>query len=415
MPVLRIPADFLHEARRLFSRLRLASGAVGETGLAARSISGGAVFTVEVRCAFDGISLAMSNGQSWLETFRHATGAAVGLGRILLPWTAFADACRADPGTLLELAALSGRQTSGSLLRLRLRQGGVWRVSFHAAADGPAISAPTLPEGESLRLPARSMEALAAVASFADWQASADPWRSGVCFSPEQGGFLIAGNRRRLARIPLGLPLPSPGLALPFEQAFVLPLGALAVLLHSAFLGYDNQLTLPGSGEEPRVMFRAWDHVLVTPIRGGGRFEAELLRQATLPVAEYPWPLEALRRVQVLEWLRTLRDPRTPVSLNWRANGSISVVQGTGGGRRLRLTLPSAFRGEQPCGLPPQLVLSPRDLAAALKLGGHFTVTVASSGNLSLSCRSASGAFCQVESVARGVGEGRDPGESHAA
>jgi hypothetical protein len=67
MQVLRIPADFLCEARRLFSRLRLASGPVGETSQATRSNAAGAVFPVEVRCTFDGTSLAMGNGQSWLE------------------------------------------------------------------------------------------------------------------------------------------------------------------------------------------------------------------------------------------------------------------------------------------------------------------------------------------------------------
>ena len=135
------------------------------------------------------------------------------------------------------------------------------------------------------------MEDIAAVAPFADWKARADPRCSGVCFSPADGGCLIAGNGRRLARVPLQLPVMSsfscsrvlvfscslspPGGVLPFTRSFVLPLGAVAVLQHPDFLGYENQLTLSRGGAEPRVMFRAWDHLLVTPVLAAGRLEDE--------------------------------------------------------------------------------------------------------------------------------------------
>ena len=67
-----------------------------------------------------------------------------------------------------------------------------------------------------------------------------------------------------------------PGGVLPFTQPFVLPLGAVRVMLHPDFLGYENQLTLSRGGAEPRVMFRAWDHLLVSPVlrRAGGRAPA---------------------------------------------------------------------------------------------------------------------------------------------
>ena len=289
--MLRIPADFLREARRLFGRLRLASGADGQTTPAAPSVAAGAVFPVEVCAAFDGIRLALGDGHCWLESFRHATGGAGGHGRVLLPWPVLADACRADPGTLVELAVR--RQNTGTLLRLRLRQGGARLVRFHPSADGPVMPAPALPDGESLRLPARSMEALAAVAPFADWKARAGPWRSGVCFSPADGGCLIAGNGQRLARVPLQLPgmAQPPGGVLPFTQPFVLPLGAVRVLLHPDFLGYENQLTLSRGGAEPRVMFRAWDHLLVTPVLAAGRLADEPggAGLVTWPASHGPW------------------------------------------------------------------------------------------------------------------------------
>ena len=80
-------------------------------------------------------------------------------------------------------------------------------------------------------------------------------------------------------------------------------------------------------------------------------------------------------------------------------------MQGGGRGRSARLTLSAAFRGERPAVLPPRLVLPPRDLAAALNIGGGLVVTVARGGRVSLSCRGAGGAFCQVASLA-GAEEG---------
>lgn len=419
-PMLRIPADFLREARRLFGRLRLTSGSDGRTTPAAPSVAAGTVFPVEVCGAFDGIRLALGDGHCWLESFRHATGGAGGHGRVLLPWPVMADACRADPGTLVELAVC--RQNAGTLLRLRLRQGGVRLVRFHPAAGGQAMPTPVLPDGELLRLPARSMEALAAVAPFADWQARAGLWRSGVCFSPADGGCLIAGNDQRLARVPLQLPVmvPPPGVVRPFERPFVLPLGAVGVLLHPDFLGYENQLTLSRSGAEPRAMFRAWDHLLVTPVLAAGRLEDEPRLRGACAVSGHPWALDAIRRGQLLDWLRALRDPHAPVSLIWRTCGRLSVVQGEGRGRRACLTLSAAFRGEWPAVLPPRLVLPPRDLAAALNIGGCLAVTVARDRRVSLACRGADGAFCQVASLAgavagaAGAGEGCDPGGRHA-
>lgn len=421
-PMLRVPADFLREARRLFGRLRLASGSGGGTGSAAPSVAAGAVFPVEVCGAFDGIRLALGDGDCWLESFRHATGGAGGHGRVLLPWTALADACRADPGTLVEMTACpqnSGSGTgigTGALLRLCLRQGGARLVRFHPVAGREAMPAPAWPDGESLRLPARSMEALAAVAPFADWQARGGPWRSGVCFSPADGGCLIAGNDHRLARVPLQLQsqLPRmaspPGWVPPFERSFILPLGAVGVLLHPDFLGYENQLTLPRSGEEPRVMFRAWDHLLVTPVLAAGRLEDESGLRGACAVDGHPWVLDALRRGQLLDWLRALRDPHAPVSLVWRACGRLSVVQGEGCGRGARLTLFNAFRGERPEVLPPRLVLPPRDLAAALEFGGTLVVGPDRAGRVTLYCRATGGAFCQIASLAGAAEGGRAGG-----
>jgi hypothetical protein len=404
-PILRIPADFLREARRLFGRLRVVSSPVAP---AAPSVVAGARFPVEVRGAFDGISLALGDGDCWLESFRHATGEAGGHGRLLLPWQALADACRADPGTTVELAAC--RQKAATLLRLRLRHGGTLRVSFHPPAARQAMPPPALPDGELVHLPARSMEAIAAVASFADWENPAGPWQGGICFSPAGGGCLIAGNGRRLARMPLQLPELPPG----FDSAFVLPLGAVRVLLHPDFLGYENQLTLPRCGAAARVMFRAWDHLLVSPVLAAGRLEDESrLGEAGTP-ADHPWLLDALRRAQLLDWLRALRDPPTPVSLAWRDGGRLTVVQGEGGGRAARLNLSGAFRGERPAVLPPRLLLPPCDLAAALYLGGSLGVATDRGGRLSLSCRGSGGALCQVASLAS-AGAGRDPGGRHAA
>ena len=161
-----------------------------------------------------------------------------------------------------------------------------------------------------------------------------------------------------------------PGGVPPFERSFVLPLGAVGVLQHPDFLGYENQLTLYRGGAEPRVMFRAWDHLLVTPVLAVGSLEDEPMLRGACAVDGQRWSLDALRRGQLLDWLRALRDPHAPVSLIWRTCGRLSVVQGGDRGSSARLTLSAAFRGERPAVLPPRLVLPPRELAAALSIGG---------------------------------------------
>jgi hypothetical protein len=396
--ILRVPADFLREARRLFGRLRQLPGSVGVE------------FPVEVLGSFDGITLAASNGHCRLETFRHATADAGRKGRLLLPRAALAEACRADPGSVVELAAC---RRTGAIL-LRQRRGGAWCESRHLLPDRPLPAAPALPDGLALRLPARSMEALAAVAPFADWSDPAERWRTGVCFSPVAGGRLIVGDGRRLACVPARVP----------PEGFVLPLGAVRVLLHPDFLGYENAVTLwrTDDGGPARVMFRAWDHQLVAPVLPAGCWENDARLRgelAALDAAGHPLRLDALRRAQLLGWLRALRDPHAAVALCWRATGCLSVVQRGDHGRRLRLLLPATLhgRGRSIAAPPPRLRLPPRDLAAALELGGALLIGGDGGGRATLWCRGAGGSFCRITSLARAAASGRagESGDRHRA
>ena len=70
---LRIPADFLREARRLFGRLQL-------PGRTAHGIG----CPVEACGSFDGITLAAGDRRCRLETFRPAMAEAGGRGHLLL-------------------------------------------------------------------------------------------------------------------------------------------------------------------------------------------------------------------------------------------------------------------------------------------------------------------------------------------
>ncbi len=388
---LRVPADFLREARRLFGRLRLRPGTAGAGGC-----------PVEVCGGFDGISLAVADGRCRLETFRRIwTAEAGGRGCLWLSRRALAEACRADPGTVVELSAC--RQAAGTLLRLRC--GGAWLESHQPPAGHRPPAAPAPPEGERIQLPVRTLEALATVAAFAGWESAAGLWRRGVCFSPADGGRLIAGDRRRLACVPAVVP----------PRAFRLPLAAVRVLRHPDFLGYANEVTLPRPGAAPRVMFRAWDHLLVAPMLPPGPWEDEA-RLVPDPADVRPLPLDEVEREHLLGWLRALRDPRAPVTVQWRDGGMLALEQGGECELQVPLRGRAGLRAPPPPIAWPRLRLSPRDLAAVLRFGGRLHIGVDCGGRALLACQGPGGAFCRVASLARAAagcrgmrGSGRRP------
>ena len=296
------------------------------------------------------------------------------------------------------------RQGAGTMLRLCLRRRSrADRLPSLGRAE-QALAAPAEPDGDTLRLPARDMEALAAVAPFADWGAPAGLWRRGVCFSP--GEWRPADRRGRPAA---GLCAGAGAAAVASSCRWVrcgcccIPTSSVT-RIRSPCRGAAR---IRGSCSAPGTT--CWSR---PSCRSGPWGKDIRLREDSAAVAGRRVLLDAVWRERLLGWLRALPDPRAPVKLEWLAGGLLAVSQSGAGGGDARLELPVGCHGARSPSCLPPLVLPPRDLAAAVTLGNSLGVAVARGGRVSLCCHGAGGAFCQVDSLVRVAGGGRAAGGS---
>ena len=335
---MQIPSDFLREARRLFGRLRHTRGR--------------APLFAHVLASFDihGITLAVSDGDHWLETFRRSLPEPGGPQAFLIPPSALAEACRADKGSPVSLSPCGSYSRRG--LRVATRCGGARIESVHPTEAVEAFPPCPVVAGSFTLVPARTMESLAVVAACASTNED-HGILNGVCFESADGGSLIAADGRRFARVPAIVP----------PCGFVLPKVAVRVLAHPDFSGYENEVTLPDRKDDPHVMFRAWDHLLIAR-RRQGRYPVlpPLAPQGLTERAT----LAAGRRAAVVAWLRSLPDTRTPVHLDWGkgGRGHLTLTRREAAAPTSVMQVPVTVRGD-----PPTVALHPRHLADALEIG----------------------------------------------
>jgi DNA polymerase III sliding clamp (beta) subunit (PCNA family) len=107
-------------------------------------------------------------------------------------------------------------------------------------------------EGRIAAMPKETFVALAIVAGCA----STDATRyvlNGVCFTPGDGGMLIATDGRRLAGAPARVP----------DREFVLPTTAVHVLVHPDFGSRDAAVLQADRTEDLNIQFRSGPHTLI--------------------------------------------------------------------------------------------------------------------------------------------------------
>ncbi len=363
---MQIQSDFLRESRRLFGRLRRPRGA-------------SPVLThVLVTTDIHGITLAVSDGEHWLETFRRSSPEPGGPEKFLLPGDAMAAACRADKGTFVVLTPRG--PYSRRELHVAARCCGAVIESIHPsekAGDFPVV--PVI-AGTPTLVPARTMQSLAIVAGCAA-TGEGQVILNGVLFTPTAGGHLVATDSHRLACIPATVP----------ARGFVLPNAAVRVLTHPDFRGYENEVTLPDRKDDPYVMFRAWDHLMVVRLPQGHYPDRRLV------IPEGMTELATLaddRRVAVIAWLRFLPDTRTPVHLGWEIRGCLTLTQRATSNSQAMMQVPAQIRGR-----PPAVAFHPRHLADALEIGSTLSMR---DDVTPIVCHHPGGGFCLLTPVSIG-------------
>ncbi|MEY3898418.1 MAG: polymerase subunit beta, partial [Verrucomicrobiota bacterium] len=123
---------------------------------------------------------------------------------------------------------------------------------YHLAASAEDFPARPTVQGLITALPKETFAALGIVAGCA----STDATRyvlNGVCFTPGDGGMLIATDGRRLAGAPARVP----------DRKFVLPTTAVHVLVHPDFATRDAAVLQPDKTEDLHIQFRSGPHTLI--------------------------------------------------------------------------------------------------------------------------------------------------------
>ncbi len=350
---MQIPTDFLRESRRLFGRLRPSRGGL-------------AIFA-NILASFDfhAITLCVTDGGHWLESYRASTPEPGDPCSFLIPPHAMAAACRADKGTSAYFSSVGSY--SRPELRVSARCGGIMTSSVHPAERTEGFPARPVVAGTPTLTPARTMESLSMVAAFAA--------RHGVCFTPAAGGRLIASCGGCLACLPAAVP----------PREFMLSATAVRVLGHPDFSGYENEVTLPDGPGGRHVMFRSWDNLLVAGLPAGPCPDPKRLMPQGLGEQAV---LDGPRREAVVKWLRRLPNPGTPVRLGWEKPGHLTLVWRAASGESAVIGVRVAVHGN-----PPAMVLPPRHLADALEIGSTLCLRDHSTPVV---CRDPGGGFCVV-------------------
>jgi hypothetical protein len=199
--MIKIPVSALKAARKLLTRLPFTRCSLPVLG------------HVLARTDAEGITLAVTDLDSWLETRITLPTPTTGPAAFLIPSAALAAAVKADKGS--EVILMPKGRAGHRELKLITISGGMRIESMHSAADWEDFPDRPSVEGPAAEIPAATFDALKAVAPCA----SRDEKRQvlgGVLFSPEDGngsgnganGMLIATDGKHLAGPPALVPGP---------------------------------------------------------------------------------------------------------------------------------------------------------------------------------------------------------------
>ena len=319
-----------------------------------------------------GLTLAVSDLDHWLETRVPADIDSFAPERFLIPAEAFKAATRGDKKSSAHLAYET--TSDGIKLTLTVPCGGLDVVTVYQPE--PAKDFPERPtiEGRITVVPKETLQAIQTVAGCASTNATRYVL-NGVCFTPDDGGMVIATDGRRLA----GAPARFSG------REFVLPNTAVHALAHPDFLARDAAIVQPDDSGEYHVQFRSGPHTLIArSIEGhypGYRhvIPSYLPESVTVPEAHRP---------AVISWLRSLTGKSNSVRLTWEKPGHVTLTHRDYDTVGATIQVPVTIEGQ-----PPAISFDPHYLADALVIGA--TLRLVDSLNPGMTT-DPSGNFCLV-------------------
>jgi DNA polymerase III sliding clamp (beta) subunit (PCNA family) len=335
-PVTIVSGSELQAARQLLSRLRFERPKSPVASHVLATIGNGA------------LTLAVTDGDHWLETQIPNAADPAATARFLIPAKALADAARAGRGSLVQ-EDFSG-EPGKPLLKITVVGSKAQTRTVHPTEPANAFPERPVLAGRLTHFPKETLLALQAISVCA----STDPLRpviNGVLFSPEDGGILVATDGHHLACVPARVP----------DRQFVLPSAAVHVLGHPDFLSRDVAILRPDDPACPHVQFRSGSHTLIARIITGYYPSwRKVIPDCLSSSATIPEP----HRAALVSRLRSLKDPLTQVRLTWNRPGHLTITQQDPGAAPAIFEVPVTTEGH-----PATIHLRPQPLANALVIG----------------------------------------------
>ena len=360
---MQISSNFLRDAKKLLSRIRYTRS--------------GIPIMTHILASLDanGISLAVSDLDRWLETRADVPPGPCNPEQFLIPSEAMAAAIRADKGTTVTFTLRGPRKRRE--LRVAANCGGIAVESSHPTLEVSEFPQRPVVQGNALTIPARTFESLAVVAGCA----STDETRyvlNGVLFSSAQGGQLVATDGKRLACSPAAV----------LAKEFILPTASAHVLAHPDFTGHDSLVTWQHNsedGEDVQLVFQSGNHMLVTKTIAGTYPNFRQVIPADLPELV---TVSGDRRPAVVTWLRALPDRSAAVHLTWEKRGQLTLTQRSASNAAAVLRVPVEIHGK-----PPVIAFNPRYLADAFEIGSTLCLKDEMTPGV---CKHPGGQFCVI-------------------
>lgn len=334
--VMIVSASELQAARQLLTRLRF------------ERLKSRVLTHVLATLGNGALTLAVTDGNHWLETqIPHATGETA-TARFLIPAKALAGAARAGAGTLVQLD-YSG-EPGKPLLRITVVGSKAQTRTVHPTEPAGTFPVRPVVEGRATPLSQETLRALGTVAACA----STDPLRAvlnGVLFSPEDGGLLVATDGNHLACAPARVP----------DRQFVLPNAAVHVLGHPDFLSRDFEILRPDDPACPQVEFRSGSHTLIASTITGAYPDYRPVVPDCFPSSA---TIQEPHRAALVSRLCSLEDSSAGVLLTWDKPGHLTITRHDPGATPAIFEVPVTSEGH-----PATIRLRPRPLANALMIG----------------------------------------------
>jgi DNA polymerase-3 subunit beta len=266
----------------------------------------------------------------------------------LIPADALAAAARGETATSARFEC--GDDAKQPSLKLIVICGGMAVETLYHPEPAEHFPVRPVVDGPIAALPKETLQSLAIVATCV----ASDTTRkilNGVCFTPEDGGVLVATDGKRLAGSPAKVP----------TTEFVLSTASVHVLCHPDFLARDAAVVMAADPESQLIQFRSGPLTLITTTLEGNfpGYRHVIPRQFNSTVT-----IPETRRPALIAWLRSLRGQSNCVTLTWEEPGSLTLTHSDYEAVGSVTRVPVDTQGD-----PPVISFNPAYLADALEIG----------------------------------------------